>query len=52
MSIIVASVVFFLAIILILVTILLVAKAKLMPSGKVKITINGEKVIEVDLNMM
>ena len=48
MSIIVASVVFFLAIILILVTILLVAKEKLMPSGKVKITINGEKVIEVD----
>ena len=48
MSIIVASVVFFLAIILVLVTILLVAKAKLMPSGKVKITINGEKVIEVD----
>ncbi|PCH77158.1 MAG: NADH:ubiquinone reductase (Na(+)-transporting) subunit F [Flavobacteriaceae bacterium] len=48
MSIIVASVVFFLAIILVLVTILLVAKAKLMPSGKVKITINGERVIEVD----
>ncbi len=48
MSIIVASVVFFLAIILVLVTILLVAKAKLLPSGKVKITINGEKVIEVE----
>jgi Na+-transporting NADH:ubiquinone oxidoreductase subunit F len=31
-----------------LVSVLLFAKAKLSPSGKIKITINGEKVIEVD----
>ncbi len=46
---IVASIVFSLVLILILVTILLVAKAKLLPSGKVKILINGEKEIEVDM---
>lgn len=34
--------------ILALVSILLFAKSKLMPAGKVKITINGEKEIEVD----
>ncbi len=45
---IVASVVFSLVLILILVTILLVAKAKLLPSGKVKILINGKKEIEVE----
>ena len=44
---IVASIVFSLLLVLILVTILLVAKAKLLPSGKVKILINGEKEIEV-----
>ena len=42
-----ASIIAFLVVILILVTILLVAKAKLLPSGKVKILINGEKEIEV-----
>jgi len=46
---IVASIVFSLILILILVTILLVAKAKLLPSGKVKVLINGEKEIEVDM---
>ena len=48
MSPIVASIVFSLLLIILLVSILLFAKAKLMPSGKVKITINGEKTIEVD----
>ena len=42
------SIAAFLIVTLILVVILLVAKAKLMPSGKVKITINGEREIEVD----
>ena len=45
---IVASVVFSLVLILILVTVLLVAKAKLLPSGKVKLLINGQKEIEVE----
>lgn len=45
---IVLAVVFFLAVTLILVSLLLYAKAKLSPSGKIKITINGEKTIEVD----
>ncbi|HIP26640.1 MAG TPA: NADH:ubiquinone reductase (Na(+)-transporting) subunit F, partial [Flavobacteriaceae bacterium] len=48
MSPIVASIVFSLILIILLVSILLFAKAKLMPSGKVKITINGTKTIEVD----
>ncbi len=48
MSPIVASIVFSLILIIFLVSILLFAKSKLMPSGKVKITINGEKTIEVD----
>ncbi len=48
MSPIIASIVFSLILIILLVSILLFAKAKLMPSGKVKITINGEKIIEVD----
>lgn len=38
----------FLFVILLLVTVLLVAKAKLSPGGLVKITINGEKTIEVE----
>jgi len=42
------SIIVFLLVILLLVVILLVAKAKLLPSGKVKITINGEKDIEVE----
>tara|TARA_B110000467_G_C18328116_1_gene490763 strand:- start:1259 stop:2572 length:1314 start_codon:yes stop_codon:yes gene_type:complete len=45
---IVSSIAIFLVVILALVGILLFAKAKLMPSGKVKITINGEKEIEVE----
>ena len=48
MSPIVASIVFSLGLILILVTVLLVAKAKLLPSGKVKLLINGKKEIEVE----
>ncbi len=44
-----ASIVFSLILILILVTILLVAKAKLLPSGKVKVLINGEREIEVEM---
>jgi len=42
------SIVVFLVFILALVSIILFAKAKLSPSGKVKLTINGEKTIEVD----
>lgn len=45
---IVASILFSLILILILVTVLLVAKAKLLPSGKVKLLINGQKEIEVE----
>ena len=45
---IVASILFSLVLILILVTVLLVAKAKLLPSGKVKLLINGQKEIEVE----
>ena len=45
---IISSIAIFLVMILALVSILLFAKSKLMPAGKVKITINGEKEIEVD----
>ncbi|MCQ2250366.1 MAG: NADH:ubiquinone reductase (Na(+)-transporting) subunit F [Bacteroidales bacterium] len=38
----------FFVVVLVLVALLLFAKAKLMPSGKVKITINGDKVVEVE----
>lgn len=47
-SLILSSIGVFLAVILLLVVILLVAKNYLAPSGKVKITINGEKEVEVD----
>ncbi|HIB38226.1 NADH:ubiquinone reductase (Na(+)-transporting) subunit F [Mesonia sp.] len=47
MTVIIASVVVFLALILLLVSVLLGAKAKLVPSGPVKINVNGEKDIEV-----
>jgi Na+-transporting NADH:ubiquinone oxidoreductase subunit F len=42
------TVIFFLAVILILVSMLLFVKAKLSPAGKIKLTINGDKVFEVD----
>ena len=45
---IISSIAIFLVMILALVCILLFAKSKLMPAGKVKIKINGEKEIEVD----
>lgn len=45
---IIATIVVFLLVILLLVSVLLFAKAKLSPSGAVKITINGEKEIEVE----
>lgn len=45
---IISSIAIFLVVIMALVSILLFAKAKLMPSGTVKITINGEKEIEVN----
>ena len=45
---IISSIAIFLLVILTLVSILLFAKAKLIPSGKVKISINGEKEIEVE----
>jgi len=46
-SVVILSVVIFLVIIFLLVSILLFAKAKLSPSGNVKLVINGEKTIEV-----
>jgi len=45
---IIATVIVFFAVITVLVMVLLGAKAKLAPSGPVKITINGEKEIEVE----
>jgi len=47
-SVIIITIIVFLAVVLALVSILLFAKAKLMPSGKIKITINGDKELEVD----
>lgn len=47
-GVIIITIAVFLIVVLALVSILLFAKAKLMPSGKVKITINHDKVIEVD----
>ncbi|MFC4666888.1 NADH:ubiquinone reductase (Na(+)-transporting) subunit F [Falsiporphyromonas endometrii] len=49
MQIILTSVVVFVVITLILVIALLVAKSKLVPSGNVKLTINGEKEVEVPI---
>ncbi len=46
--IIITSIVVFVIVMVILVTILLQAKAKLAPSGPVKLTINGEKEVEVE----
>ncbi|NQX82692.1 MAG: NADH:ubiquinone reductase (Na(+)-transporting) subunit F [Flavobacteriaceae bacterium] len=46
---IITSIVVFLVLVLLLVSILLVAKAKLLPSGNVKININGSKTIEVEM---
>lgn len=43
-----ATIAVFMVVTLLLVSVLLFAKAKLSPSGKVKITINGEKTIETD----
>ncbi|OPZ96112.1 MAG: Na(+)-translocating NADH-quinone reductase subunit F [Bacteroidetes bacterium ADurb.Bin408] len=43
----VISVVVFLFILLLLIIVLLYAKAKLVPSGPVKVSINGERTIEV-----
>ncbi|MFT5336951.1 MAG: Na+-transporting NADH:ubiquinone oxidoreductase subunit F [Sphingobacteriales bacterium] len=43
----IVTIIVFLAVILILVGLLLFAKAKLSPSGPVKLTINGERTIEV-----
>ncbi|MBL4592725.1 MAG: NADH:ubiquinone reductase (Na(+)-transporting) subunit F, partial [Flavobacteriales bacterium] len=45
--IIIAIIVFF-AVVIVLTSVLLFAKAKLMPSGKIKITINGDRVLEVN----
>lgn len=47
-SVILISILVFLAVVLSLTFLLLFAKAKLMPSGKVKITINGDQTLEVD----
>lgn len=45
---IVITIIVFLFVVLALTSILLFAKSKLMPSGKIKITINEDKVLEVD----
>jgi len=45
---IISAVVVFMMIVMLLVALLLFAKAKLSPSGAVTLTINGEKVVEVD----
>jgi Na+-transporting NADH:ubiquinone oxidoreductase subunit F len=45
---IIITIIFFLAVVLSLVSILLFVKAKLSPAGKIKITINNDKVLEVD----
>lgn len=42
------TIIFFLAVVLTLVGMLLFVKAKLSPAGKIKITINNDKVLEVD----
>ena len=47
LGVIIATVVAFLTLTIVLVALLLFAKEKLSPSGPVKITINGEKEIEV-----
>jgi Na+-transporting NADH:ubiquinone oxidoreductase subunit NqrF len=44
---IIAAVVFFLIVILTLVSVLLFAKAKLLPSGEVTLTINGRKTLQL-----
>ena len=48
-TIILVSVGVFLLLTLLLVVILLVAKSKLVPSGNVKLTVNGEKELEVPI---
>jgi Na+-transporting NADH:ubiquinone oxidoreductase subunit F len=45
---IIVTIAVFLIVVLLLTSVLLFAKAKLMPSGKIKITINGDKVLEVE----
>lgn len=45
---IISSIIVFLIFLLLLIVLILFAKAKLMPSGLVKITLNGEKILEVD----
>lgn len=47
-TVILVSVIFFLTVILLLVGVLLFARKKLTPQGRVKIAINGEKELEVD----
>lgn len=47
-TVIIISILFFLVVIILLVGLLLLARKKLMPQGKVKITINNEKVLEVE----
>ena len=44
---IVSAVVFFLLVILTLVSVLLIAKSKLLPSGDISLVVNGEKTISV-----
>ena len=48
LSIVIITIIVFFVVVMALTSILLFAKAKLMPSGKIKITINGDKVLEVN----
>ena len=47
-SVIIITIIAFFSVVIILTSVLLFAKAKLMPSGKIKITINGERELEVN----
>ena len=47
-----STIIVFLTVVLSLVGILLFAKAKLSPGGKVKLVINGQKEVEVDANLV
>jgi len=47
-QVIITTIIVFTIVILLLVSLLLFVKAKISPSGKIKITINGDKVLEVD----
>ena len=47
-SVLIPAVVIFFVVMIVLVVLLLITKAKLLPSGTVKLTINNDKVLEVE----